>query len=474
MAKQTLVMKFGGTSVGSTKALTKVIDIVRDARKEYPRVVVITSAMAGVTDLLLECVKQAAQGSVDGLSHSEAIMKDIHFSTADDLIQDEKLRDKTKQEIDTLILSLIDLCKAVAVLAEASPRAMDAVASLGERMSVRLLGAVLESAGLKIKAFESTELIVTNAHFQNAHPDFKATTEKVHSVLNPLLDEGIIPVTTGFIGATPDGVITTLGRGGSDYSAAIIGSTLPADEVWIWTDVDGIMTTDPRIVKEAKTLSEITYSEIAELAYYGAKVIHPKTIRPLVEAGIGLRICNTFNPSHPGTRLIANVPSDSHARNGQVVKAVTAIRNQRLVTIEGRGMLGVPGVAARAFTAVASTKTSVPLITQASSEQSICFAVPSESAASVLNALQAVFAGEIADEDIDRVWMTEDVSIITVVGVGMRHTPGVAGQVFTQLGNNKANVLAIAQGSSEVSISMVVAAADTELAVRSLHELIVK
>jgi len=226
-------------------------------------------------------------------------------------------------------------------------------------------------------------------------------------------------------------------------------------------------------VKEARTLPEITYSEIAELAYYGAKVLHPKTIRPIVDAGIGLRICNTFNPSHPGTRLIANVKVNGKV-DGQVVKAVTAIRDQRLVTIEGRGMLGVPGVAARAFGAVASTRTSVPLITQASSEQSICFAVPSESAGSVISALQAVFAGEIEDEDIDRVWMTEDVSIITVVGVGMRHTPGVAGQVFTQLGNSKANVLAIAQGSSEVSISMVVAAADTELAVKALHELIIK
>ena len=474
MQQKTLVMKFGGTSVGSAKALVKATQIVKDAHVEYPRVVVITSAMAGVTDLLLDCVNQAALGKTDSLSHSEAIMRDIHFSAADELITDEKLREKTKQEIDALILSLVDLCKAVVVIGEASPRVMDAVASLGERMSVRLLGAVLESAGVNIKAFESTELIVTNAHFQNAHPDIKATTEKVRGVLNPLLDADIIPVTTGFIGATPDSVITTLGRGGSDYSAAIIGSTLPADEVWIWTDVDGIMTTDPRIVKKARTLPEITYSEIAELAYYGAKVIHPKTIRPIIDAGIGLRICNTFNPSHPGTRLIANVPSDLQARNGQVVKAVTAIRNQRLVTIEGRGMLGVPGVAARAFTAVASTRTSVPLITQASSEQSICFAVPSDAASSVLNALQAVFASEIEDEDIDRVWMTEDVSIITVVGVGMRHTPGVAGQVFSQLGNHKANVLAIAQGSSEVSISMVVAAEDTELAVRALHELIVK
>jgi len=472
--KQTLVMKFGGTSVGSADALMKATQIVKDAHAEYPRVVVITSAMSGVTDLLLDSAALASQGKVDSLPSTESTLREKHFAVADVLIKDEKLCEVTKREINDLILSLVGLCKAIAILGEASPRAMDAVASIGERMCVRLLGAVLESAGVNAKAIESTEFIVTNAHFQNAHPDFKATTEKTRRALNPLMDKGIVPVTTGFIGATPEGVITTLGRGGSDYSAAIIGAVLPADDVWIWTDVDGIMTTDPRIVKEAKTLSEITYSEIAELAYYGAKVIHPKTIRPVVDAGIGLRICNTFNPSHAGTRLIANVPSDSHPRNGQVVKAVTAIRNQRLVTIEGRGMLGVPGVAARAFGAVASTRTSVPLITQASSEQSICFAVPTESAESVIDALQAAFAGEIADEDIDRVWMTEDVSIITVVGVGMRHTPGVAGQVFTQLGNNKANVLAIAQGSSEVSISMVVAAADTELAVKALHGLIVR
>ena len=472
--KQTLVMKFGGTSVGSADALTKAAQIVKDARTEYPRVVVVTSAMSGVTNLLLDCAALASQGKVDSLANAESTLREKHFAIADVLIKDEKLREATRQDINSLILLLVNLCKAIAVLGEASPRAMDAVSSIGERMSVRLLGAVLESAGVNAKAIESTEFVVTNAHYQNAHPDFKATTEKTRALLNPLMDAGIVPVTTGFIGATPEGVITTLGRGGSDYSAAIIGAVLPADDVWIWTDVDGIMTTDPRIVPSAKTLSEITYSEIAELAYYGAKVIHPKTIRPVVDAGIRLRICNTFNPSHPGTRLIANVPSDSHARNGQVVKAVTAIRNQRLVTIEGRGMLGVPGVAARAFGAVASTKTSVPLITQASSEQSICFAVPSESAESVINALQAVFASEIKDEDIDRVWMTEDVSIITVVGVGMRHTPGVAGQVFSQLGNSKANVLAIAQGSSEVSISMVVAAADTELAVKALHELIVK
>ena len=471
--QKTLVMKFGGTSVGSVDALMNATQIIRDAKKDWARVVVVTSAMSGVTNLLLDSAASASHGKVDSLPQAESTLREKHFAAADALIKDEKLRDQTKAEINALILSLVDLCKAIAVLGEASPRAMDAVASLGERMSLRLLAAVVNDAEIKAKAIEASEFIVTNAHFQNAHPDFKVTTEKTRGKLNPLMDEGIIPITTGFIGATPDGVITTLGRGGSDYSAAIIGSVLPADDVWIWTDVDGVMTTDPRIVKDAKTLSEISYSEIAELAYYGAKVLHPKTIRPVVDAGIGLRICNTFNPSHPGTRLKANAKSNGKPVDGQVVKAVTAIRKQRLVTIEGRGMLGVPGVAARAFGAVASTGTSVPLITQASSEQSICFAVPSEVAESVTSALQQTFAYEIDEEDIDRVWSTDDVSIVTVVGAGMRHTPGVAGKVFSQLGNNGVNVLAIAQGSSEVSISLVVDSADTENAVKTLHELIV-
>ena len=473
-SKQTLVMKFGGTSVGSVDALTQATQIIKDAREEYPRVVVVTSAMSGVTDLLLKSASLAAQGNINALPEAESLLREKHFTTVDALIKNGRLCEDTKVEIDALIQSMVDLCKAIAVLGEASPRALDAVASLGERMSVRLLAAVVQEAGVKAKGIETTEFIVTNAHYQSAHPDFQVTAERAKAALNPLLDEGIIPIVTGFIGATPEGVITTLGRGGSDYTAAIIGSVLPAGEVWIWTDVDGVMTTDPRIAPEAQTLPEISYSEIAELAYYGAKVLHPKTIRPVVEAGIGLRICNTFHPSHPGTRLIANGHSNRKAyKPEQVIKAVTAIRKQRLVTIEGRGMLGVPGVAARAFGAVASTGTSVPLITQASSEQSICFVVPSDAALSVLDALEQAFVHELEQEDIDRIWSTEDVSIITVVGAGMRHTVGVAGRVFSQLGNNGVNVLAIAQGSSEVSISLVVDSADTENAVRALHRLIV-
>jgi bifunctional aspartokinase / homoserine dehydrogenase 1 len=473
-SQQTLVMKFGGTSVGSLEALTRATEIIKAAHAEYPRLVVVTSAMSGVTDLLLQSAALAARGSLDSLPEVESTLREKHYAAAEALINDKELRETAKGEISCLIQLLVDLCRAIAVLGEASPRALDAVASLGERMSVRLLAAVVNDAGGNAQAIEATDFIVTNDHYQNAHPDFKITTEKTRTLLNPLMDGGMTPIVTGFIGATPEGVITTLGRGGSDYTAAIIGSVLPADDVWIWTDVDGVMTTDPRIAPEAQTLPEISYGEIAELAYYGAKVLHPKTIRPVVEAGIGLRICNTFNPSHPGTRLIANGHANGKAyRPEKVIKAVTAIRRQRLVTIEGRGMLGVPGVAARAFGAVASTGTSVPLITQASSEQSICFAVPSETAPSVLEALEQVFAHEIEDQDIDRIWSTEDVSIVTVVGAGMRHTVGVAGRVFSQLGNNGVNVLAIAQGSSEVSISLVVDSADMENAVKAVHGLIV-
>jgi aspartate kinase len=466
---ETLVMKFGGTSVGSAAALQNVVRIIRSAKQEWKRVVVVTSALAGVTNLLLDSAASASHGKVDTLSDAESTLREKHFAIADALIRDEKLREATKAEIKSLIGSLMDLCKAIAVLGEASPRALDAVASLGERMSVRLLAAIANDAGIPARAIEATGLIITNDHFQNAHPDLTVTAERTRSQLPPLLEAGVIPIITGFLGATPAGIVTTLGRGGSDYSAAILGAVLPAEDVWIWTDVDGVMTADPRLVSDAVTLPEISYSEIAELAYYGAKVLHPKTIRPLRDAGIGLRICNTFNPAHPGTRL-----SYHPQKNGRVIKAVTAIQKQRLITIEGGGMLGVPGVAARAFGAVASTGTSVPLITQASSEQSICFAVPSGQSDTVVSALEQAFALEILNNDIDRVWATEEVSIVTVVGEGMRHTPGVAGRVFSQLGRRGVNVLAIAQGSSEVSISLVVDAADTENAVRSLHELIVE
>ena len=473
-SSQTLVMKFGGTSVGTAEAMSQAAEIVKQARAEWGNVVVVTSAISGATNAMLESATQAAHGNLQTLIETERSLFARHQEISFAEISDPALREKVTQELKGLFASFSDLCRAISVLGEASPRALDAVASLGERLSVRLLAAVCQSHGIDSQFVESTDCVITNNNFQSAHPDFGATTLATRTRLKPLLAAGIVPVVTGFIGATPEGVVTTLGRGGSDYSAAILGAVLPADDVWIWTDVDGVMTADPRMVPNARTLPEITYAEIAELAYYGAKVLHPKTVRPVIEAGIGLRICNTFNPSHPGTRLVTNNKNDQAPGNDKVIKAVTAIRKQRLVTIEGRGMLGVPGVAARTFAAVASTGTSVPLITQASSEQSICFAVPGDSADLVLAALSKVFATELADNDIDRVWATGDVSIITVVGSGTRNAPVVPGQIFTKLGEIGVNILAIAHGSSDVSISMVVESQHDADSVRALHDLIVK
>lgn len=465
----TLVMKFGGTSVGTPQAMAQAAAIVVQEHARWPQLVVVVSALSGVTNLLLDSARLAVQGSQANCPQVHDRLHEMHAGIADALIPDEPARRAVLAEIDRLLDNFVHLCNAIGVLGEASPRALDALASLGERMCIHLMAGALNAQAVSAEPVEATRLIVTDAHFQDAHPDLAATARQTIHALQPIFDRGVIPVVTGFLGASPEGAVTTLGRGGSDYSAGILGAVLQADDVWIWTDVDGVMTADPRAVPEARTISELTYREIAELAYYGAKVLHPKTIRPVIEVGSGLRICNTFNPTHPGTRLVA----ERSLTPGQVVRAVTAIRSQRLLTIEGRGMLGVPGVAARAFSAVASTGTSVPLITQASSEQSICFAVPQFAAQEVLRALEKAFAVELADRDIDRIWVSAEVTIITAVGLGMIHTPGVAGRIFTQLGAQNVNVIAIAQGSSEVSISLVVQAEDADRALRALHHLTV-
>lgn len=471
-SNKTLIMKFGGTSVGNSAAFAQVAKIVADAQRNWERVIVITSAMSGVTDLLLESATRAVSG-VPGYSLEAAgNLRNRHFAIADELLTDPGRKTQVKVEIRKLITEMTNLCQAISVLGESTPRALATVSSLGERISVRLLAEVLMAQGVPSEPVEATRLIITDDHYLSAHPDMEATTRCSRQVLEPILASGKVPVVTGFLASTPDGVITTLGRGGSDYSAGILGAALPADEVWIWTDVDGVMTADPRLVPSARTIPELSYREIAELAYYGAKVVHPRTIRPVIDRGIPLRVCNTFNSEHPGTRLVGENGNSTGSSNGGTIKAVTAIKRQSLVTVEGRGMLGVVGVAARTFSAVAATGTSVPLITQASSEQSICFAVPVKSAQAVVASLEIAFAPELRSGDIDKVWASDEVTIITAVGVGMRYTPGVAGRIFTALGDQQVNVIAIAQGSSEVSISLVVDAADAEVGVRAIHSLI--
>jgi aspartokinase/homoserine dehydrogenase 1 len=459
-------MKFGGTSVGSVAALRRVVEIVRAARVEWPRVAVVVSAMSGVTDLLLRGAHEAAGGDAALPGRLAAELRARHLAALEELAPGAAGAE-ARTAIEGCTHEFEALCQAVRVLGEASPRALDAIGAQGERMSAPLVTAALAAAGVPARAVNAAKVVVTDAVHQSAAPDMDATRQRVQAVLDPLLEAGETPVITGFLGATRAGVVTTLGRGGSDFSAAILGVALDAAEVWIWTDVDGVMTADPRVAPSARTLPELTFREISELAFYGAKVLHPKTIRPVIERRIGLWVKNTFNPACAGTRI-----TPDNGASGGSVKAVTAFKGQCILTLEGRGMLGIPGIAARTFAAVARTGTSVAMISQASSEQSICFVVPCPSGPAVRQALDDEFRQELARRDIDSITSSPPGAVVTVVGAGMRHTPGIAGRIFSALGQAEVNVIAIAQGSSECSISLVVLEAEADKAVRAIHALV--
>ena len=463
----TLVMKFGGTSVGTEAAMRQAAQIIAGACRDWPRLVVVTSALSGVTDLLIKSAVCAARGDLDFSKNAGRQMRQRHQALVMALVRDQQRQAQVGVEVDGLLDDFGNLCQAIAVLGEATPRVLDAVASLGERLSTPILAAAVEALGFPALAIEATHLIVTDETFQNALPDMPTTTSRVRQELEPLLAEKRIPVVTGFIGATPGGLVTTLGRGGSDFTASILGVALHADEVWIWTDVDGVMTADPSLVSAARTLPVLSYREVAEMAHFGAKVLQPRSIYPVIEAGIPVRVCNTFNPSHPGTRLVAD--KDSNGQGG--IKAMAALCGLQMVTISGRGMLGVPGVAGRIFAAAATTGISVPLIIESTSEQSICFAVPKEAVADVLQALHRDLHQEFERRDIDQATSSEDIDIITIVYPGLRSTPGIAGRIFSQLGAAGINVLAISYGASDVSINLVVSAEDTRRAMETLHTL---
>jgi aspartate kinase len=290
------------------------------------------------------------------------------------------------------------------------------------------------------------------------------TRNRAEMRLRPLLDQGITPIVTGFIAATPEGVQTTLGRGGSDYSATILGAALGAHETVIWTDVDGVKTADPRLVPEARTIQEMSYNEAAELAYFGAKVLHPNTLRPVTAAGVPVWIRNSFAPEKPGTKITSEgMPT------GGGVKALTAIRDVTLVTVGGPGIVGLPDVLARSFAATSETRTNVLLVSQSSSQNDICFVIATGDEKRLLKALRDAFAPEIAEQTVEHVTSNPDIAIVAVVGENMRGIPGVAGRTFTALGRENVNIMAIAQGSSEYNISLVVQKDSMQRALIALH-----
>lgn len=458
------VLKFGGTSVGNAQAFAQVAEIVQAARRRDADTVVVTSAMAGVTNQLIAAAQAAAAGDHDAYLRAREELLAKHQMVAGQLITAGAERAALGRLLEERLQGFERLCRAIAILGELTARGLDVVAGMGERLAAPLLAAVLRARGLPAEAVDAADLIVTDNNFGAAEPLMDASRQKTREKLLPLLAKGILPVCTGYVGATVEGIPTTLGRGGSDYSAAILGACLDASEVLIWTDVDGILTADPRVVPQARTLPELSYGEAAELAYFGAKVLHPKTILPAIEQGIALRVLNTFNPTHPGTRVV----KDARPTDG-TVKAVSAIKGLSMIAVEGRGMIGVPGIAARTFAAVARQKANVLMISQASSEQSICFVIPQGDRAKVVPALEAEFQAELTRRLIDQVTASENIVIIAVVGYGMRGTPGIAAKVFGALGEAAINVIAVAQGSSEANISLVVAQSDADEAVRRIH-----
>jgi len=460
-----LVMKFGGTSVGSSAAINQTVQIVKGEFELWQSLVVVVSAMSGVTDALIACAKKAVAGDQKAYTELLRELQEKHYTVVNGLVRNNEQKIKLQEELAALFDTLGSLCQGIHIMGELTPRGMDAVVSLGERMNARIVSALLRQNGNASQAVDAIHLIVTDDAFQHARPLMDASRSQTRAVLMPLFEQRIVPVVTGFIAATQDGITTTLGRGGSDYTAALLGDFLDAREVWTWTDVDGVMTADPRIVPDARVIPELTYNEVSEMAYFGAKVLHPKTIRPVVERNIPLWVKNTFNPDFPGTRI----DGCSETERGRIT-AVTAIRGLSLITVEGRGMLGVPGIAARTFAAVARHEASVLMISQSSSEQSICFVIPSDAVAAVVKAIEAEMALELTRRDIDRVWAQPDVVIVTAIGSGMRQTPGVSAQLFGALGKENINVIAIAQGSSEYSISVAVAAADADQAVQRIHK----
>lgn len=461
-----ITMKFGGTSVGNAEAIDQAARIVQEALDKGQALAVVVSAMSGITDMLIDSVRKAASGDKWGYLSISREIRDKHHDAINQLIKAGSLRESILQRVNGMLDKHVELCEAINILGEATPRIKDAIVSFGERLSCRLVAAVLQERGVNAQAFDAGEFLITNNNYQDAEPLWDITEQRIHEKLLPIIEEGVTPIITGFIGASPDGSITTLGRGGSDFSAAVFAAYLDAEELIIWTDVDGVMTTDPRIDKRAQVLPYVSYTEVGELAYYGAKVLHPKTVQPIIAKSIPLRVRNTFNPKHAGTLIGA----ESKASEG-IVKAVTAIRKVSMLTVSGKGMLGVPGIAGRTFLATAKAGASILMISQSSSEQSFCFTVVDDRAPTVKRAVEAELAQEIAHRDVDSVEVSNDIVIITVVGAGMRHKPGVAGRVFTTMGNSGVNVLAIAQGSSECSISFVVAEQDTKNAVLALHEL---
>jgi bifunctional aspartokinase / homoserine dehydrogenase 1 len=463
MTARLQVMKFGGTSVGDAACMARAAQIIASAARDGACLAVV-SAMSGVTNRLIEAARRAEAGDKTAGATILGALRTQHEDALKTIVRDESARKPVEADLEAVFDEGKRLFEGTALLRELTPRTLDAVSSLGERLSAPLVSAAVRELGLRSEAVEATEVIVTDTYHGGAEPLMDATREQCEAVLRPMLSDGIVPVVTGFIGATTEGVLTTLGRGGSDYSATILGAALKANEVIIWTDVEGVLTADPRLVTDARTIPEISYREAAELAYFGAKVLHPKTLNPVVQAGIPVWIRNSFAPEKIGTKI---TPKGQSIGGG--VKALTAIQDVALISVGGPGIVGLPDVVGRTFSTTAEVRANVLLISQSSSQNDICFIVSAADAKRTVDALRKEFAQDVAHEKVEHITIDTNIAIVAVVGENMRGTPGVAGKVFNALGRENVNLIAIAQGSSESNISFVVEEKAAKAALNAAH-----
>ena len=456
-------MKFGGTSVGSAERMRVAARISAEQKRKRPTLVVV-SAMSKITDLLLDSMRHAEGGDSAGLEANINTLAERHNQACRDLLPAAR-QPAALAAVDELLATFRRITGGMLLLNDRPPRSVDEALSIGERLSALLVAAYLESEGVRAAACNAADSIVTDAVYGNASPVMEATREKARRCLLPLLEAGVLPVVTGFNGATADGRPTTLGRGGSDFSAAILAAALDAAELWIWTDVDGIMTADPRLVPEARVLSEVTYNEAAELAYNGAKVLHPRTLAPLADRQIPVWSKNSFAVEKAGTMIVKSIQASSGAR------AVTSTAKVAMISMEpsSASLMGAQ-VMGRALDALARANVEVLQLSSSSFRQSFCFLVRSEELQAALQGLEAALALELAHGYLSPIDVDDDVGLLAIVGEGMRGTPGLAGRIFTAISRENVNIIAIAQGSSELTISIVVRRDGLEKAVRAVHQ----
>lgn len=464
-----IVHKFGGTSVGSAERFAAVADIVSEqytttATGGWSNVVVVVSAMSGVTNQLLNGAWAAAEGRSQDYETVLRALSTQHRQVIETLLPEGEVHESLTRLVEQRLQDLRRLYESIAVLGELTARGRDHVAAFGEQLSAHILAAVLRSWGLPAEAMMATELIVTDDHFGAAKPLMAETRSRLQTRLKPLLAEGTIPVITGFIAATEEGITTTLGRGGSDYTAAIVGAGLDADEVWIWSDVDGILTADPNLVPEARTLRELSYAEATELAYYGADVLHPKTIQPVIAGRIPLRILNSFNPSDPGTLIVAS-PDPGRKR----LPAIISTEGLTLITIGSQDDTWSLLDVARTLQNLSEAGIEVPMFSQSFSEHTLNLVVRRQDQARCLRTLHALYAEQLAEEDLI-LEAKESVATVSVVGVPGWNEIGVVQHVFAAVGELGTRVIAVAQAATETSVSFCIPEEQVAAAVRHLHQ----